>query len=256
MGWDNRLRVLLGLVMTLIIAPLAVGIILLFVEYSLFQPRAASEPPPAPLPSTPVASVSEPQDQSIATAEVVVATATAEATSVPEVPQIIWTNSWGPYDGELVHSENGEIAPVWCQSAILKNFTTEVTFYNPYDGEDRNWSYGLLFRRTGFSAEYRLTINASGRVGFGLLNGSGDGKVLWEEYPKGVIDTSPGGHNTVFLGVEDGVASLTINGGTFYALPVAEKQEEGAICVATGLLGNDTMPGAVTRYEGFIVRRI
>jgi hypothetical protein len=165
----------------------------------------------------------------------------------------------GPFSGRIKHEDNDYI-DVHClhdevldSNIELENFNAEVVFHNPYDKNIKPWSYGIIFRSTGGNYSYRLSISSKARVGFGLTEGQPTGRILWEAEGVNYIDTSKDGQNVVRLEVAGPSAELYINDHFVTTLDVSEKQVAGRLCVGTGILKNDKIPGETTDYTDYYV---
>lgn len=171
----------------------------------------------------------------------------------PTTTTIRSSKLFGPSKGEILHGADGG-APDRCAQINVKNFSAEANFYNPYDGAQRKWSYGFYFRKTGPNNQYRLSINSDGRLGFGLYQEGGLSD-KGEQLPK-AINTHVNGYNHVKINVIDDEAAVFINNVYIITFKPSSKTEAGDVCVATGILGNDKIPGEVTEYDNFVVSAI
>src|SRR5262249_44171074 len=73
-------------------------------------------------------------------------------------------------NGSLVHKDD---APTYAIANLsLSDFSTQVTFFNPYDRNRKSWDYGLLFRWTENQSGYLLDVDSNKNIALLYYDGS------------------------------------------------------------------------------------
>jgi serine/threonine-protein kinase len=153
---------------------------------------------------------------------------------------------YGPLDGQL-NMEQDQIATL-PTGVNLRNFVVEAQFHNPYDSTRGAWDYGFLFRHTGLNNEYRLVVNSTGHWGLGLTESN---LSQYQELPG--LDTSPSGSNLLRLVVKDDKGYFFVNNDYVATLNLSPKMADGDIYAASAIVQGESLPGEVTRFDGFKV---
>lgn len=152
---------------------------------------------------------------------------------------------FGPVDGILVHNNDGLIKTYWANQD-LKNFILSVVVVNPYPSTFYSWDACIRFRRN-YVDEYRLTIFSTQQweLTFGQSTEPIAGGVLTN------LKTGEGESNTVYLDVQDSIASLKVNGLLVPTLDVSTYQVAGDIGIAIGSRKGDEVDGKTTVFKEF-----
>lgn len=167
--------------------------------------------------------------------------------------QFPYTSIYGPSSKSPLQHEKLNTTIFSCSGVSIKNFITEVKFYNPHDQHVNSWDYGVSFRLSTGS-QYRFTISSSKRVGFGLIQG-GKGDVKFETYDN-AIDNLPAGSNTIRIQADNQRAIISVNGKYVDEVDVSEIQQSGDICVGAGFLPGNSIAGQTTNFENFVIYQL
>jgi serine/threonine-protein kinase len=230
-----------------------------------FTPSATATPTPTPLPTetppptltathtathTPLPTATDTPDaaataivQITATIEAAGATARAVVTAGRQIH--------GPEAGDLLHVAGSAIVGQWSEVRVA-DFVVEATFQNPYRTDEGTWDYGFLFRSASAGGDqYRLLVRSRGDLALVLRTGGSSSLVANIEVPG--LDTSAGGRNALRLAVFGPAADLYVNDAFVARLDVSAVRSAGDVAVATGIIGDNRLPGRVTRFEGFSI---
>ena len=187
------------------------------------------------------------QAETTATVQAVSATNTALTQKAHKV--------YGPPDGQLDHSRTGSVVTHY-SGVNLRNFVTEIEFWNPYDSTEGPWDYGLGFRNTGSDNEYRLYVNSDREWILTLATKKGGEKVEFDTVGKGRVENlvlADGDSNRLRLAVQDSAAILFVNDEYVVTVDVSAKDVYGDIWAGTGLSQGHEIEGRRTRYKGFAI---
>jgi hypothetical protein len=150
----------------------------------------------------------------------------------------------GPLTGQLVQ-QNG-FTSVDGAGVVVDSFSATATFQNPQTPGNIPWDFGFDFHRDQANVQ-QMVIDS-------------DGNWYYSPYPAGtqssgfapMVDSSPGGTNTVDLIVDGDTAYLGINGEfvSSVTLPPAVSSD---VEVATGFFTGTVAAGRVVAYRDFQV---
>ncbi len=172
-------------------------------------------------------------------------------------------DTFGPRSGELWHDTlDGELEydvfPFW-----MTDGTVEVTFINPYDAEDYDWTHGVTVRVPDM-------YNPSPIPTFNFyVVGSADGSWWavdsianfdeWERIDDGWIDWTTttfregaGEENKLAFSAKGAVGKVYLNGHLLATVDLGATHG-GYVAVAAGLIEGTEQHGAVTRFRDFRV---
>jgi len=156
---------------------------------------------------------------------------------------------------ELKHNKGGI---VYALAGInLSDLIIEAKFYNPYNREVKEWSYGFSFRREGDATDnfdlFDIYIQSDSQW---FLNRK-QKQFEQDEVPtfiqQGVIknlDISPNGANKVRVVVSGSIGYFYVNDDFISTLDISSMQKSGDVAIVTGLNPNQTLLGASTIIEG------
>ena len=128
------------------------------------------------------------------------------------------------------------------------DFIVFARFFNPYDAEEKNWDYGIIFRINS-DQDYFFTIRSFKKW---MLNGDN-----FQMTPQGGdiknLKTKANEFNDIYLVVKSNIAYLFINNIYIDTLDVTEHNISGYVEVATGLFKGSQIAGRQTHFERFTV---
>ena len=172
------------------------------------------------------------------------------ATLVKQAKQV-----YGPANGDLLHKEDNNVKGQFA-GVNLRNFVTEVQFYNPYDVSMHVWDCGIIFRATSFHSQYRVLIDSKGRWFFRAADVSSDNRPQSKEFVSGKVsnvNTAADGSNHLRLIVNDKTAFFFVNGEYVATLDVSGRNVPGDVLVGIGYDDDSEINGRSTRYKNFSV---
>ncbi len=244
---------------------LAIGTILLVAALiRLFSPPAAASPV-VPTPTVAPVPASAPT-KAPAPAETASPTAAPVANKPTPEPALsgLTANAkrvYGPAEGKLAH-----IAGQFVYNGAntkLGNFAASAQFFNPYAVSDKNWSYGIMFRRDP------LDMNAASVKAYVVYVRSVDrswvlrkvekinDKLDWSIIARGelpALDVSANGGNTLDIVARDKKLMLFVNSKLVTdALEISAITQKGDVEVVTSVDGGDEWNGKSTDYKNFQV---
>lgn len=243
-GWKRVWGVVGEVVSTIVI--IIVGIFLLLVVIAMVDQHAKNQATQA----TATAHAAQATVTAIAQALQTAATARAAQATVTTIDQkgmLIY----GPESGQIQDEEDAYLE---CKSTSVNvsNFIAEIQFSNPA-GADENWTYGLTFRNTGASEQYRLFFQSDHDWHFEFWDGKyGSGESGKVE----ILNTSSTGTNRLRLIVDGDTAFLFVNGTYITTLDVEKKQTAGWINACVGFIAGDEKNGRSTAYNEFQIWEI
>jgi len=181
------------------------------------------------------------------------ASSSTPAPALTPTPALATAPIYGPTTGSIKHI-GPKSTPIVCAKVDVGDFIMEVKFANPYDWRDFAWSYGVFFRYGSINNHYRLTISSSERLGFGITR---DGIVsLISAGTHSVINRSADEYNTIRVEAKGDEAKVYINNTFATSLNIGERAPNGDVCLATGILGQDSIEGKETKYSEFTIYEI
>lgn len=155
---------------------------------------------------------------------------------------------YGPWNGKLNH-QAGKV--VWFEPKVnLKDFTAQVTFYNPHSVEKGGWDYGIAFRGNSgnwmllsvtSNSDWKLQCTKSGKTtypGSGVLSN---------------LDINSNGKNKLKFSATGSQGALYVNDQFVSALDISCSDYSGDVSLFTGYF----MPGIsgeVTRFSEFTIK--
>jgi hypothetical protein len=153
--------------------------------------------------------------------------------------------------------EESEINVTMLQSHTeLADFVAQADFYNPSGAKP--WSYGFLFRWTGWTyPHYRLFVSSDGSWSLQLIETSTAEKIgKFRELHGGQvsdINLQAGGVNTLRAAVRDTGAYFFVNRTFIGRLRLTGVSSKGDILVGAGFRAGDGSAGRTVRFERFRV---
>ncbi len=154
-------------------------------------------------------------------------------------------SAFGPVSGQLIHQQKSTKSA----DVQLRNFVTEVRFYNPYAASEHPWDEVIYFRENGNNF-YNLIIDSSKQWTLNL------GLTPTSKRKYGVLsnfDISAGGSNVFKLSVNGSKGEFFVNGQYVDTFDLSENQLVGNVAISAGYNSGNSVPGAITRYENFTV---
>jgi hypothetical protein len=158
---------------------------------------------------------------------------------------------YGPEFGELEHNPDGKVKVFKADTAALRDFIVEVTFYNPYATSRGNWDYGILFRSEGGDNNLRFVITSDrswrlfNRVGSNttaITNGKLNNLYMDELDP-----------NVIRLVCFGKRGWIIINDTLITEVDLSSRMTAGSVSVATAMYEGDEIAGEITYYEDLYI---
>lgn len=158
----------------------------------------------------------------------------------------------GPYDGELVHEDDGRIE-LFMPDVTMRDFVVAVIFENPYSSDVAAWNYGFLFRYTDATAQYRLILSSD--AGLRLHRHDGQAQAadmdVFEIPGEARFRTHAGGENEVLLAVSGDEGYVLINGVYAAKLDLSDRIVSGNVAIGSGFFTDSEVEGESTAYSDF-----
>ena len=156
-------------------------------------------------------------------------------------------------DGELVHTSDSKL--VWIPANVnLRDFVADVTFFNPYDGSENQWSYGIIFRHAGYNQQFRFYVTSFQTWNL-VLASDVSGELLTTSVASGQVNNlniSANGSNHLRIIVVGETGYLIINNVYISTFPTSGKMTSGDIGVTTEFVGDQTI-GKSTTFRDFSI---
>lgn len=157
-----------------------------------------------------------------------------------------------PLNGSLAHRSEGP-SVVQAAGVDVRNFTTQVTFYNPYTVKLGTWDVGFFFRAKGEDEGYHIAVRADSTWELAYQSADGSETVERGKIAKMVMSDTADKANKLTLTVLYDKGYLFINDSFVGSFPLTKKSDPGDVMVETGFFPRSQREGAVTRFEGFAV---
>ncbi|MBD2036553.1 hypothetical protein H6F76_16190 [Leptolyngbya sp. FACHB-321] len=158
-----------------------------------------------------------------------------------------------PRSGKLDHAKG--LVNVETLGLNERNIIIEATFYNPYDTDIGDWSYGFVFRRiqkSDVSDTFDLFVQ-SNNSSYVLHNSRQEGyRAAKEAGSVPNLDLSPHGSNKISAYIKDGEALLFVNDKYIKTLDVSSLTANGDVGVAANF-NVEGIQGKSTRYLDLVV---
>jgi hypothetical protein len=132
------------------------------------------------------------------------------------------------------------------------NFYVESTFTNPVSDTNDSWSYGMLYRHSGFEEAYVTMVRSDGEYYHIRLRGedfSRQGQINKSVRSQAGFDTSDGAINKVAVVATEGFAWLLVNDVVVERLGVAANVNAGTLRLVAGYFTNDQEVGSFTEFS-------
>jgi hypothetical protein len=128
-----------------------------------------------------------------------------------------------------------------------RNFFAHAEFTNPYAASEHLWDIGFGFRDDD-KGDLRLAVDSDGA--WFLSRGS---STMYQQGEGAVLNTGPGGQNTLDLVAVGGVGYLAVNGQYVATLDLGARKTHGDVWASSGFFQEDKIDGAITPLSAFQV---
>jgi hypothetical protein len=158
---------------------------------------------------------------------------------------------FGPKSGRIAHENEDGFVEQIAAPVGLRNFITEVIFFNPYPPSEGLFTFGLTFRDGGEEVDYRLVFTSEKE--WSLENNTGPDS--GDKVASGTIedlDISETGSNKIRLYVYEDQGWLYVNDKFISELDVSAHYS-GSISIGIGYYKDDEITGKLTEYKDFTI---
>ncbi len=157
-----------------------------------------------------------------------------------------------PMNGSLVHVLDGP--PVTQSAGVdLRNFTSQVIFYNPYTIKLGVWDIGFFFRTKGSAEGYHIVVRGDSTWQLIFQSEKNSETVESGKIAKMVLSDTADQANKLTLTVLNDYGYIFVNDTFIGQFKLTRTSDPGDVMVESGYFPHSQREGTVTRFAGFMV---